>query len=84
MLDALLDRPLEQVLSQMPLSADLELALLEGGGDLGGVLYTVKAYDNGRFEEMPAIGLESADMRAVYLEALEWSDMARHSMLSVR
>lgn len=82
MLDALLDRPLEQVLSQMPLSVDLELALLEGSGDLGGILYTVKAYDNGCFEEMPAIGLASADMRAVYLEALEWSDRARHSMLS--
>ena len=82
MLDALLDRPLDEVLSQMPLAADLELALLTGSGDVGEVLYSVKAYDEGRFDEVPSLGLESTDMWEVYLQALEWSDVARHSMLS--
>jgi len=77
-----LDRPLDEVLSQMPLAADLELALLTGSGDVGEVLYSVKAYDEGRFDEVPSLGLESTDMWEVYLQALEWSDVARHSMLS--
>lgn len=81
MLDALLDRPLDQVLSQMPLSADLELALLTGSGDIGQLLFAVIAYDDGRFEEIPAMGLAPSDMWEVYLEALEWADVARHSMM---
>lgn len=81
MLDALLDRPLDQVLSQMPLSAELELALLTGSGDIGQLLFAVIAYDDGRFEEIPAMGLAPTDMWEVYLEALEWADVARHSMM---
>jgi len=81
MLDALLDRPLEQIFSQMPLSAELELALLTGSGDIGCVLLSVKAYEGGRFDDIPTMGLEATDMWEVYMEALEWADVARHSML---
>ncbi|AUM12768.1 EAL and HDOD domain-containing protein [Ketobacter alkanivorans] len=81
MLDALLDRPLEQIFSQMPLSAELELALLTGSGDIGCVLLSVKAYEDGRFDDIPTMGLEATDMWEVYMEALEWADVARHSML---
>lgn len=78
MLDALLDRPLDDVLSQMPLSAQLELALLTGGGDIGEVLSSVKAYDDGRFGEVKSLGLEPNEMWDVYVAALAWSDLARN------
>lgn len=82
LLAALLDRPLEDIVSQMPLSAELELALVTGGGDIGQVLRAVEAYEAGRFEESLLQGMTAALFWDIYLEALEWSAVASHAMLS--
>ena len=81
LLDALLDRPLSDVLRQMPLSAELELALLTGSGDIGLVLYAVTGYEAGALEGVKHLGLELDVMWTAYLEALTWADVARHCML---
>lgn len=81
LLDALLDRTLADLVSQMPLSAELELALLTGGGDIGEVLRAVAAYDDGRFDAVQMAEVDASIMWDVYLESLAWADVARHSML---
>ncbi|OUR86772.1 hypothetical protein A9Q81_28055 [Gammaproteobacteria bacterium 42_54_T18] len=81
LLDALLDKPLEDIVQQMPLSAELELALLTGGGDIGAVLRMVEAYETGDFDHAIMKGLEADDLWVIYLKALEWSDVAQHSMV---
>ncbi|MBV1921112.1 MAG: HDOD domain-containing protein, partial [Pseudomonadales bacterium] len=81
LLDALLDKPLEKLVEQMPLSAELELALLTGGGDIGAVLRLVVAYESGDFDHAIMKGLEAEDLWDIYLKALEWSDVAQHSMV---
>jgi EAL and modified HD-GYP domain-containing signal transduction protein len=80
MLDALLDKPLEQIVSQMPLSAELELALMTGDGDIGQVLAAVIAYERGLFEESMIKGLQPGDLWEIYLKSLEWTEIAKHSM----
>ena len=82
MLDALLDRPLEQIVEQMPLSAELELALVTGGGDIGQILNAVASYESGRFDEVTQQAVDAETMWDVYLETLAWADVAQHSMVS--
>lgn len=82
MLDALLDRPLEDIVSQMPLSAELELALVTGGGDIGQVLQSVAAYDDGRFDDIRLGDVDASILWELYLQALEWADVAQHAMVA--
>ncbi|RLT95000.1 MAG: HDOD domain-containing protein [Ketobacter sp.] len=82
LLDALLDRPLEEILQRMPLSAELELALLTGSGDIGQLLGCVSAYEVGQLEALKSVGVDLSVMWELYLEALKWADVARHSMIN--
>ena len=81
LLDALLNRPLEAIVSEMPLSAELEIALLTGDGDFGQVLKAVEAYELGQFEFLEPLGLDADLYWRAYLKALEWADLATHSMI---
>lgn len=80
-LDALLDKPLNEIVERMPLSAEIELALLTGGGDVGQVLNCVVSYEAGKFEESQISGLTTEDLWDVYMASLEWANVASHSML---
>lgn len=82
LLDALLDRPLDQIVDRMPLSAEIELALLTGGGDVGQVLNAVVSYEAGKFEDSMLPGLTPDDLWKIYIQTLEWANVAAHSMLS--
>lgn len=81
LLDALLDKPLSEIVERMPLSAEIELALLTGGGDVGQVLNWVISYEAGKFEESNVSGLEAEDFWDIYMSSLEWANIATHSML---
>ena len=81
LLDALLDRPLEEILRHMPLSAELELALLTGSGDIGELLRCVSAYEVGELDALKSVGVDLGVMWELYLDALKWADVARHSMI---
>lgn len=82
LLDALLDRKLEDIVAQMPLSAELELALVTGGGDIGQILKAVTAYEAGRFEESILPGMTHDGLWNIYLESLVWADVTQHAMVS--
>ncbi|PCJ47288.1 MAG: EAL domain-containing protein [Moraxellaceae bacterium] len=81
LLGALLDKPLDEIVQQMPLSEDLETALLSRQGDMGAVLALVEAYETGDFEHAIMDGLCAEDLWDIYLEALHWADVAQHSMV---
>lgn len=82
LLDALLDKPLSEIVDKMPLSAEIELALLTGGGDVGQVLSAVVNYECGKFEDSMLPGLTPEDLWDIYMRTLEWANIAAHSMLS--
>jgi EAL and modified HD-GYP domain-containing signal transduction protein len=75
-LDALLDRPLAQVLEQMSVAPEIRAALLSGEGRLGDVLATAVAYDRGDWERITALagrlGVAEARLPEAYKRAMEW------------
>lgn len=73
-LDALLDRPMEELLAELPLSDEIQAALREGAGPMGEALRCVLAYERGEWESLRCTGLEKSALPAAYLEALEWAD----------
>jgi EAL and modified HD-GYP domain-containing signal transduction protein len=73
LLDAILDLPMDQVVQQLPLEADLEAALTSRTGPYGHMLETIIQYENGQWDEM-ASGLYShKNLSSSYMEALLWA-----------
>jgi EAL and modified HD-GYP domain-containing signal transduction protein len=74
-LDALLDLPLEKAVGTLPLTTEVNEALLELKGPLGEVLATVLAYEGGDWEQALRLAVEPARLKEIYLDSVEW---ARH------
>ncbi len=75
MLDALLDAPMEQVIRELPLSEDLNLALTQPqlGGDLGETILMVRAYERGDWDSIKLEGLTTTQVSNAYHTAVLWS-----------
>lgn len=73
-LDALLDHPIEQVLSQLPLSDDLDAALRHRGGRIGALLDAVIALEHGDEDACLCLGISPARLSELHLEAMRWAD----------
>ncbi len=71
-LDALLDMPMEEVLTSLPLADTLKDALLHHAGKPGEVLRCVTAYDQGLWSEVDSL-LDAATLRDIYLESIGWA-----------
>lgn len=72
-LDALLDTPLEDIISKLPVAEEVSLALLQHEGDLGNVLNCVLAYERGEWNTALATGLDPNVIRDAFLESLDWA-----------
>lgn len=72
-LDALLDMPMDQVLSSLPLTADVTSALQDHKGTLGEVLNTVLAYERGEWDAIENAGLKPDILRDAYLKSVTWA-----------
>jgi EAL and modified HD-GYP domain-containing signal transduction protein len=73
-LDALLDQPLEEILSSLPLNAEIASALIEGRGRIGEVLKCVLACERGDWDAASQLGLEEHVLSRTYLEAIAWAE----------
>lgn len=73
-LDALLDRPLSEVLEKIPLSEEANRALVEHEGDLGRILEAVEGYERGDWEAVEKQQIDSTEICIAYIEAVEWAD----------
>lgn len=82
LLDALLDKKLDDVLTQLSLSADIEKAILIREGLLGSMLELYERIDTGDWEGIDALsrqlGFSTRTVEATYLEAVQWY---QHSLL---
>ena len=73
-LDAILDRPLENALSSLSLSNDVAEALLHHKGELGAVLSCVKAFERHDWTNATTLlRLTDETIRKAYVEATKWS-----------
>ncbi|MBF0529046.1 MAG: HDOD domain-containing protein [Deltaproteobacteria bacterium] len=76
-LDAIMDRPLEEVLADMPISDDINGALLEQKGRLGAVLKMILAFERGDWTALSQVtsGLKllESNLPEAYLKAIQES-----------
>ncbi len=73
-IDLLLEAPLEQLVKNLTLTAEVEDALLKGSGVLGDVLADVLAWEMGGEGLCLRTGLAPASAEQCYLEALAWAN----------
>lgn len=75
-LDALLDLPMQQVLQSLPLSVDLNDALLNRSGALGNMLSLVCAYEQGDWDSIDQVDIDREVVRQAFLDSCAWADEA--------
>jgi EAL and modified HD-GYP domain-containing signal transduction protein len=73
LLDAVLDRPLDAVLADLPLSRDVSDALLHRSGTLGDALRCAVAFEQAAWGQVSFGPLDEATLGEIYVEALQWS-----------
>ncbi|MCP1726409.1 EAL and modified HD-GYP domain-containing signal transduction protein [Natronospira proteinivora] len=70
-LDALMNMPMEQILERVPLSEEVDRALVDGKGAYGVLLGFVKAYERGDWETIESGPYPADAVKQAYLDALE-------------
>ena len=82
LLDALVGRPLEELLARIPLAEDLQEALLRRRGTLGQVLTLALAYEEAQWERArgvaQALSIPEEVIPECYLKAVEWANQSFH------
>ena len=77
LIDAILDRPMPEIITQLAVSEEIKLALLHGGGRFGNVLSMVQAYEQGdwtNFQQLAAtFRVDETNIPDLYLKAVEWA-----------
>jgi len=73
-LDALLDKPIIEILEYLPLTKDVSQALGSYEGRLGALLNNIILYEHGNWEKLHYEGLGSEDFRDAYLAAVNWAN----------
>lgn len=83
LIDAIMDQTLSSLLTQLPISDEVKVALLEGGNKLGDIYHYVLAYERGdwtRLSELStALDIDESAPPQVYLEAVEWVQQSMQS-----
>lgn len=72
-LDALMDKPLEVLLQDLPLSEELHSALLHKEGPAGNALNQVLNYERGNWSAIDYSVVSADALLAAYLDALYWA-----------
>lgn len=73
-LDAYLDRPMEEIIEQVPLAAEICEALVSRSGSEGRVLAAIEEFEHGRFEAFEQLGIYPAQLNEVFSGALIYAD----------
>jgi len=72
-LDAIMDIPMTQVVASIPLTEEVIGALTEHKGQIGLVLKTVLAIEQGDWEQVINSGIQSSILRSIYFESIKWA-----------
>lgn len=74
-IDAMMDQSMERIMSLLPLTDMVAGALIHGTGDLGEVLNSVMAYEQGDWDNVGYAQLTTDQFRNFYLQSINWSDV---------
>jgi len=85
LIDAVIDRPMDQIMAELPLSGAIKEALVEARGPLIGVIELVRRYESGQWEKVSrlsrALTIDDESLPALYLQACQWSEAAAKASL---
>lgn len=73
LLDALLDRPMVEVLEALPLAEELTAAILRQEGEAGAILACVLAQEQGEPHRVHELGFELPVVNDCWLQAVDWA-----------
>jgi len=77
LIDAFVDRPIREVLIDLPLAAEIKTALVDGTGRMKDVLDLCTSYERARWAEVASLcaklGLLEERLPPIYREATEWA-----------
>lgn len=73
LLDAMLLRPMEEIVESLSLAPDIEQALLHYDGVLGSVLRCVVAYEKRDWRNVVCGDLDQETIRTAYIKAMAWA-----------
>lgn len=77
-MDALMDRPLPELLAEMPIAPEIRSALVGDDSVAGRLFALCLACEKGDWETIPrlcqAVGLEESVAADLYVQSLEWAD----------
>ncbi|OLQ69414.1 histidine kinase [Photobacterium proteolyticum] len=83
LLDSLLDQPIEEVITLLPLDKQVQQALVHQTGPLGLILKLITAYDKAQWEAVSLLSkqlqINESDVAELYLESLKWSSYFEHT-----
>jgi len=81
-LDAMMGTTIANVLTKLPLTEDVQLALLERKGPIGEALETAIAYEQGDWDAVGCFGLSRSQIKQAFLDAVSWVDQVDREILS--
>jgi EAL and modified HD-GYP domain-containing signal transduction protein len=77
LLDAILERPMADVLADLPIDAETKAALLGTDNEMRRLLDCAIAYENGDWQRAAdlarAVGIRPATLQTAYADAIKWS-----------
>lgn len=83
-LDAFIDQPLDIVIASLPLSDELNDALLQHTGELGRLLHLVLDYERGHWDTVHASSFDAGTLRDVYLSSIRHAGEISDSLVARR
>lgn len=72
-LDAIMDIPMTQVVASIPLTDEVVQALTNHEGKIGMVLKTVLAIEQGDWDQVMQLGMQTDLLRSIYFESIKWA-----------
>jgi EAL and modified HD-GYP domain-containing signal transduction protein len=82
LLDLILDVEMEQLLKQLPLDDNVKTAITEFRGDLGQLLQSVIAFEQGEFDKLNLTSTEKHFLDVAYRHSLSWTENAMQALSS--
>lgn len=87
LLDAILDKPMTDIVQQLPLTEDLSAALIGHENPLGNILGVVKSYESASWSQMrracARFRMDQDELPEFYQAAITWADQYKHSNDSI-
>jgi EAL and modified HD-GYP domain-containing signal transduction protein len=82
-LDALLSAPMERVVKKLPLTQEVQDALLDGRGPLGEALRCTLAYERGDWDAVACFSLPRAAIKQAFIDAVVWVEAADQEIAAI-